>query len=152
MFNLSPKPKYSYQISRTITPTEVYGKENPEVPEGYEIVDFRPPKKGENFLVFYESAPASFNFGETEPRFILKKKIQTLDISGLSHSVKAADVYGKEKTILSPPEGYEFTGEFRNPKAGEYVYLGVGATWSPQINDPESWTESPRLILRKLLT
>lgn len=47
------------------------------------------------------------------------------------------------------PEGYEFTGEFRPPKFGEYFRNAWGGRQTPSRDYDE---DAPRLILRRKLT
>lgn len=63
--------------SFTLTPKDIYGVEEPTIPEGYKVVGFRPVNKGENYLTdgnwgvifsFKEYDP-----GPREPRLILEK-------------------------------------------------------------------------------
>lgn len=59
------------------------------------------------------------------------------------------EIYGKSLSELerNVPEGYEFTGEFRDPKFGEYVLL-TGLNRACKV-DFDWLTPDPRLILRK---
>ncbi len=58
---------------------------------------------------------------------------------------------------ITPPEGFEFTGEFRNPKKGDYwvslTYLLQGRMKAEgPLLSSVMWTKQadPRIILRKL--
>jgi hypothetical protein len=51
--------------------------------------------------------------------------------------------YGNSLPALSPPDGWEFTGEFRHPKENEWFY-------SAQFNPLQSSFPDTRLILRKI--
>lgn len=58
----------------TLTAKTVYlggGYGPPEVPNGWEVAGFRPPKAGEHWLQFKEVGVAERNFGPLEPRLIV---------------------------------------------------------------------------------
>lgn len=50
---------------------------------------------------------------------------------------------------LNPPEGYEFTGEYRNVKTGE-LYFYIDSLGNIFVNTALSDTSFPYLILRKV--
>ena len=57
-----------------------------------------------------------------------------------------SDIYGKPLSELKPPDGWEFTGEFRYPVPGE-AFRDSQA--DQHVCAPSNWNE-PRLILRKV--
>lgn len=68
----------TYTYTNSISVHEVYGLDNPPLPKGYERTgEFRPPKKGEDYLslqygVYVTTASGDFN--KEIPRIILRKK------------------------------------------------------------------------------
>lgn len=58
------------QFRYTITPEYIYGG-MPKVPEGYKVVDFRPPLTGELFLSLYGGNCDTARSNFASPRFIL---------------------------------------------------------------------------------
>lgn len=67
--------KYTYQ--KTVTVKDVYGLDDPSIPEGYESTgEFRPPKNEDWFLTNYSirAVICSMDWVDEEPRIILRKK------------------------------------------------------------------------------
>lgn len=68
----------TYTYTNSISVHEVYGLDNPPLPKSYEKTgEFRPPKKGEDYLSpQYGSCvtTASGDFNKEAPRIILRKK------------------------------------------------------------------------------
>jgi hypothetical protein len=110
----------TYTYTNSISVHEVYGLDNPPLPKGYERTgEFRPPKKGEDYLSPQYggcSTTASGDFNKEIPRIILrKKKIKRI-------------IYTQVRTgTPQPGEFYQSIFEdgkqmFRcNPADGEYI-------------------------------
>lgn len=125
----------------TITVREVYGKcvSDITVPEGWELTGkFRPGKECDYWLS-NGTVPTVYHWEclTNSPRLILRKKLTPTIYS----------VYGKLREELTAPKGYEFTGEFRQIKAGDSALdsQSYGA-----IHWIENHPELYRLILRAL--
>jgi hypothetical protein len=71
------------------------------------------------------------------------------DICGVNAAPTIESVYGKPIDQITPPEGWQFTGEFRAPNVGE-MYLSA-MTGAP-VEDQCAYAENPpRLILQRRL-
>ena len=67
--------KYTYQ--KTVTAEDVYGIDNPPIPEGLESTgEFRPPRENELYLSSSNLHPlqAGMDWIDDDPRIILRKK------------------------------------------------------------------------------
>lgn len=64
------------------------------------------------------------------------------------HRLAIKQTYGKPAEELVAPEGYEFTGPFRDPEKYEWILLDTGV--AHQVFDPSYWVGDPCLILRKI--
>jgi hypothetical protein len=110
-----------------------------QVPLGIEVLDYRREKMGEDVI-----------FG---PSFVIDRAVSNGTISKnlivKDHRPEIAKVYGKPAAELTPPEGYEFTGEFRLAGYEECIlFSGLTA-----VNWPfHGWTDKRYLILRPIET
>lgn len=142
---------YTYKKPVIITPQDIYGPhETPKI-SGYKIVDFRPPKKGERYLVnnnlqscvhltAVDICYGDDVFADYNPRYIVEKT--TTIPETLSHMVTVHDVYGGPVEI---PDGYRFV-DFR-PTREQDLYLAY--------DDPTRVTSgynnfTPRIIVEKI--
>lgn len=94
---------------------QVYGVDDPKIPDGFRTVDFRRPKAGEQYLGTHENVATACrdHTSSSYPRLILEKlPVRTVP--------SIADVYPKGYVV---PEDYESLG-FRRPYFGEH-YLGT---------------------------
>lgn len=143
---------YTYTKPVIITPQDIYGPhETPKIP-GYKIVDFRPPKKGEKYLI-NNSLKSSTHligvdtcyddqvFANANARYILEK---TEIIPGdIGYKITVQDVYNKPVEI---PEGYRFVA-FR-PTRHNDLFL---AWWDTKIMQAfGDYSLSPRIIVEKI--
>jgi hypothetical protein len=125
-----------------------YGKPLSEItfPEGWEYSgEFRRVGRGEHFLGsgFYCCGPLGRDERNdpTAPSWIiLRKKKDPVE-----------EVYGRPFSELKAPEGFEFTGEFRGFKSGEYTLNPKFPAAEPHASHWQ-WDDDKfnRLILRKL--
>lgn len=108
-------------LQYTITVMDVY-KKKVTIPDGYEFVAFRIPKKGDLILtllglVIELTASAALS----GPRIVVKKKkVKVIIKSNVEQSDinwTVGDIYPGDVEI---PEGYDFV-DFRNPMTGELV-------------------------------
>jgi len=148
---------YTYKkpvlVDTTITPQDIYGPhETPKI-SGYKIVDFRPPKKGERYLVnnnlqscvhltAVDICYGDDVFADYNPRYIVEKT--TIIPETLSHMVTVNDVYGGPVEI---PEGYRFV-DFRPLCKGE-LYLENTDVTSVDTS-VFTYTDYPRIIVEKI--
>ena len=148
---------YTYKkpvlVDTTITPQDIYGPhETPKI-SGYKIVDFRPPKKGERYLVnnnlqscvhltAVDICYGDDVFADYNPRYIVEKT--TIIPETLSHMVTVNDVYGGPVEI---PDGYRFV-DFRKLRRGE-LFLPFYNTNSVDKCAGSS-TSYPRIIVEKI--
>lgn len=123
-----------------MTVQEVYGRE-PVAPEGWEFTgEFRPPLRGEIYLDRAHKHKRADQTDNPFPRLILKR----------APTIK--DIYGKELKYLKVPDGWRFTGEFREPTLQD-AFLPVGMFLTPMEPPYAPATraaDGPRLILEKL--
>jgi hypothetical protein len=81
---------------------------------------------------------------------IFKQPRYSATVAAFESRGEIAKIYGKEVHQIFPPEGYEFTGEFRVGRVGD-IYLTYdlsGPTGPLRQADPD-YPENNRLILRK---
>jgi hypothetical protein len=84
----------------TITVKDIYGTDNPKIPDGYEMIDFRPYKQHEEILgVPCTIVLKAYHDGQLRAPFIILRKKK---------------VMRKEVTLTE-------TGEFRIPRSGEWI-------------------------------
>jgi len=126
----------------------IYGKpwEELVIPEGFEVAEEKPrlPLKGEEYLTLWGTVTKNpfgwedLRDGRPWERIILRR------------TPTVESVYGKPLDQLSAPKGWEFTGKFRPPKAGECWLSSQGPYYSavgPLSRDGNA--NALRLILRK---
>lgn len=137
----------------------VYGTDTVSIPEGYKVVDFRPPVKEESFI------DKSGNIMKADgvwyhpgtPRLIIRKRPNTFLARSINHLswFNLLDVYKVRKGAeIELPDGWELAdGQwFRVPKDGEF-YLAVGLAPTPFIlsNDPTPHLHGlPRICLKRV--
>jgi hypothetical protein len=155
-----PEEDYPFKVSRTpfchdrsdrplivilrekVDPIEaMYGKTLAELtaPKGFEFTgEFRPTEVGEWWFVgsYASKATSKDNLNV----LILRKKKDPVE-----------EVYGRPLSKLKAPEGFEFTGEFRGFKSGEYTLNPKFPAAEPHASHWQ-WDDDKlnRLILRKL--
>lgn len=119
---------YIYPVTNKLSVTNIYGI-LPRIPEGYEQIDFRPPKKGDVFITKNDTLAltntfitevAVDDFPISDPRVIVARQKQSF--KGMCCVVYFSDIYGEDDIQI--PEGYEFKA-FRVPKLGEYI-IAIG--------------------------
>lgn len=69
--------EYTYQKTVTVTVKDIYGMDNPSIPDGWESTgELRPPKKDDWFLTTLTPHPLQADPGwtDSDPRIILRKK------------------------------------------------------------------------------
>lgn len=116
---------------------------NVKLEEGWEIIDFRPPKKDEFHVCYWTECKVrltSTDFGPNQPRLIARR----------AHTIES--VYGKPLGELTTPEGFEFTGEFRPPVCGEHFKSAASWLNMEVLAEKNPSNGEPRLILRKVCT
>lgn len=133
--------------SYCLTVKDVYGAPLSDLraPEGWEFTgEFRPPLRGERFLRidFVGAIDTSDDYESNHPRLLLKK------------APTVEDIYGEPLHMLTPNDGYEFTGEFRVPVKGDtWLNRYPAGRYSPsKWATPVDSEDGPRLILKKAPT
>lgn len=100
--------QYTYTVSKTVTPDSIYTS-GYSIPEGYTVIDFRPPTGTDKFIGFMgsakansvsQNAPILHVFHDFEPRLILKesKYVTVITVEGEYHE-------GNQVSILLGGEG-----------------------------------------------
>jgi hypothetical protein len=103
-----------------------------EIPEGFELQgEFRSPKEGEWFLSFTNAPMRVDSITKYTHRLILKKKPVTQEVT----------------LKLTPPEGFRFTGEYREPKVDEWYVSIADKSQATQANESKQYI---RMILEKV--
>ena len=109
------------------TVLSVYGR-LPEIPEGYEVVEFRPVKETDGFFLnhgFFLNRAETLERGTVihEPRLILRKKPEREKVDGSEfHPVSVRDIYSADYVEI--PEGWKYRA-FCPPVTGEkFLYSG----------------------------
>ena len=140
---------FKYSMMREVTPEEIYRMDNiyTYIPAEYEVVDFRPPSKGEYYLT-YNSSPSVVKylhidcFDLNTPRLILRKKQEVIS-PNTSITLTVEEIYGGPVTI---PEGWKFK-EFDLPKADEHF---ISRTEDRSIVSSSLPIYSPRIIITRV--
>ena len=141
---------YTYKKLVTSTPQDIYGPhETPKI-SGYKIVDFRPPKEDEIYVIntigskdhLTRITHSCCDFLADAPRYIVKK-LATIPET-LSYMITVNDVYGGPVEI---PDGYRFV-DFRKLRRGE-LFLPFYNTNSVDKCAGSS-TSYPRIIVEKI--
>jgi hypothetical protein len=107
-------------FTKTISIEDVYGTA-PEIPEGYKVLDFRLPRKGEYYAAYngyWLLAYEDHIMAAALPALILSKLPDPVVVKmNVENTIKTTvgDIYDDDVTI---PTGYEFV-DFRIPKPGE---------------------------------
>ena len=102
-----------------LKPSDVYPHGRPKVPEGWQVVTFRPPLKGENFIMAPEAQgdlwKAGHNYAGLCPRLIVERvpPAQQGFSKTLCFSVK--EEYGTDNPVI--PKGWQAV-DFRYPIVG----------------------------------
>ena len=139
-------------VKTTIYVSTVYtlNFENLKIPEGWKPVDFRPPRKGEDFFnirMYPELAGADYK--TTDPRIILERvppaRVYPSDLAVIK-TFQAADIYGAGPIVL--PAGYTFV-KFAFPVLGE-LYLDTDTKHTIHVSE-DTWYKFsvPRIIVKK---
>jgi hypothetical protein len=120
------------------------------LPLGLVVTDYRKPFEGELFI--NNVTPFGTEYKAAEKDFFMQHCAILTD-----HRPEIARIYGKPADQLTAPEGYEFTGEFRAGREGEYVLGGhYGTTEGKAIKMFEQFPNcdrsnvKPRLILKPI--
>lgn len=116
-----------------LTVEDLYGG-FPTLPEGWEVIDFRPAKRGEKYIDLLSKVVATCEADQVIPRLIVRA-VNTVE-----------SIYGAPLEKITPPRWYAFTGEFRSPKIGElYMHPFTREVYCISASDQIG----PRLILRR---
>lgn len=116
------------------------------IPDGYELLGFREPEKGEIVLGKLLDPYETNTKWAGRPRLILRRTLQP----PAPCTVTVEDVYGKPFEQLTPPMGFEWStkdgrAEFRLVK--EEYYLTTGESHCARMRRGNGYT--PRLILTR---
>lgn len=96
---------YEHTIRKTIK--DIYGTDNPVIPNGYMAVEFRPPRVGETYLSYNHNILLEPNndFPNDSPRIILekyeRKVIKLVETSDSPRHVKPREYWIDEVGNLS---------------------------------------------------
>lgn len=120
--------------------SNIYGVKTLTPPEGYRIVAFRFPKKGEIALRADNGAVIVVPRDWENARFILEPFIA---LSARHCEVSVAQIYGEEPKI---PAGYEYL-DFDMPRAGKDQWLSLKGSVASLIDNAPA---GPRIILKVL--
>ena len=114
---------YTYVYTEEKTPHDVYDAKllkNLNLPQNFQIIDFRPPVANEWFLADH-GAPMrclDVTYAKYSPRFILKKLHEI--VRGCEEtSISVKEVYGGDVKI---PEGWKFE-RFGIPKQNDFTLV-----------------------------
>lgn len=138
------------EVVQEVTPTEIYNRPGgiPQVPEGYEVSDFR-PAAGHPGEVWLGVEGYVYTSGSTSgPRFILKEKPKPREVIPASTYTQAyydvGQIYGRNSVTI--PEGWRFVG-FRKPCFGEAI-ISTYDLGMVEVTTGDGFT--PRIIVEKI--
>ena len=107
----------TYTYTKTISISDIYGTENPEIPAGFKSTgEFRIPKKGEYILLSDVPLRACFMWydwpmyftepeSDSEPRLILRKEKEYTADEVLDYVLNWINCYVPSNTVISNLQG-----------------------------------------------